>query len=754
MTAKTTVTIAAVNASGGPDQFRTIDVRLVHGGAGGTVDGLAITDEFRVRLDDDGEGTIDLYPNSAITPAGTYYLFTAKGVTPAVVRAVTVPTSGPVDWTDDEIQVEDPSPPVIVPAPQSGDAFDVIHVDEEGLRYTLGQLPHYFLSGLDAGNQHPISAIEGLQDALDAAGTSARKVGVFLESLNASGGGFTDVTFYGSTLTIPRSAITGIPVFVAEGPDKGPWTMTASGPCTAITASPADIFVPVGGGAAFRAQAVSSDGVTISDWTVEAVGFSPPQNIRALLVAQAEATTAPSQWAECGFGLDSGDPERGYWSNTTRMASFTDRMVTRAWVRCLSGDGTAELYQETHSEALDGGGVPGAGGDWDRFEDGLRLESDTVKWFAEETKTGGTQEWWKANGYPIFAEGEIPVGVWVELLHDRGADGFDYKRIRTDVSWDHTEPDGSTWRTIGVQDKRGTFTMAASNAVAQWVGRGGGRFDVARVRAWVDGDLEVDFDPSTVTVGATAIPDGVAGTWNAALNAVVGGGDSGDAVPSSRTLAGLDLTQDRSASTLRTALSLVPGTDIQAYDADLAAIAAISTTSFGRNLLALVDAAALRAASGGWQIIGRRTLASTSANESFTITGYKLIRVTIIGRNTATGNATQGIRQRFNGDTGNTYSASGGALQAYTSCGTLPGSQTNTDRSGYVQIRWAYAAGHWLTGAWSNVATSSTGTTGVNTSTGSITWTGAASAAPTTTEFYFGSGGFAAGTEFLVEGHA
>lgn len=141
MTAKTTVTIAAVNASGGPDQFRTIDVRLVHGGAGGTVDGLAITDEFRVRLDDDGEGTIDLYPNSAITPAGTYYLFTAKGVTPAVVRAVTVPTSGPVDWTDDEIQVEDPSPPVIVPAPQSGDAFDVIHVDEEGLRYTLGQLP-------------------------------------------------------------------------------------------------------------------------------------------------------------------------------------------------------------------------------------------------------------------------------------------------------------------------------------------------------------------------------------------------------------------------------------------------------------------------------------------------------------------------------------------------------------------------------------------------------------------------------------
>lgn len=42
---------------------------------------------------------------------------------------------------------------------------------------------------------------------------------------------------------------------------------------------------------------------------------------------------------------------------------------------------------------------------------------------------------------------------------------------------------------------------------------------------------------------------------------------------------------------MRTALSLVPGTDVQAYDEDLAAIAALTTTTFGRSLLTETDEA-------------------------------------------------------------------------------------------------------------------------------------------------------------------
>lgn len=75
------------------------------------------------------------------------------------------------------------------------------------------------------------------------------------------------------------------------------------------------------------------------------------------------------------------------------------------------------------------------------------------------------------------------------------------------------------------------------------------------------------------------------------------------------------------AAALRTTAGLVIGTDVQAYDSDLAAIAALSTTTFGRALLALADAAALRTAGGLGTI-------STQASSAVSISGGTITGIT------------------------------------------------------------------------------------------------------------------------------
>lgn len=57
-------------------------------------------------------------------------------------------------------------------------------------------------------------------------------------------------------------------------------------------------------------------------------------------------------------------------------------------------------------------------------------------------------------------------------------------------------------------------------------------------------------------------------------------------------------TGSSTSSGARTNLGLVIGTNVQAWDADLDAVAALTTTSFGRGLLTQADAAALRTTTG------------------------------------------------------------------------------------------------------------------------------------------------------------
>jgi hypothetical protein len=89
------------------------------------------------------------------------------------------------------------------------------------------------------------------------------------------------------------------------------------------------------------------------------------------------------------------------------------------------------------------------------------------------------------------------------------------------------------------------------------------------------------------------------------------------------TAYGRSLLELANAAALRTAGGLVIGTDVQAQDSDLSSIAALTTTSYGRALLELANAAALRTAAG--LVIGTDVQAQDSdlaAIAALTTTSY------------------------------------------------------------------------------------------------------------------------------------
>lgn len=81
------------------------------------------------------------------------------------------------------------------------------------------------------------------------------------------------------------------------------------------------------------------------------------------------------------------------------------------------------------------------------------------------------------------------------------------------------------------------------------------------------------------------------------------------------------LTGAITAAGLRTGLGLVIGTDVQAFDSDLAAIAALTTTTFGRSLLTAADASAARTLTGAGTSSFDGVFASLTSKPT-TLAGY------------------------------------------------------------------------------------------------------------------------------------
>lgn len=102
-------------------------------------------------------------------------------------------------------------------------------------------------------------------------------------------------------------------------------------------------------------------------------------------------------------------------------------------------------------------------------------------------------------------------------------------------------------------------------------------------------------------------------------------------------LAANNLADVSNPATARSNLGLAIGSDVQAFDSDLAAIAALTTTAFGRAVLALADAAAFRT------YIGAGTGTVTSVQASGGTTGLTFSGGPISGAGTLTLGGTLGV---------------------------------------------------------------------------------------------------------------
>jgi len=160
-----TVTIAATRTNGDPYAHHDVIVTLVAGSAGGVVGSNVIVEQSTVKLDADGEGSIVLETNEAITsPSTSFYRFTVADSSPTITRSIRLTDDLPssVSWTLADIQVGDPT------IPQRDVSSDYVTIGGQSLTNYLADLKFCHADvafhPVDTSGTYPASDIDPIAD--------------------------------------------------------------------------------------------------------------------------------------------------------------------------------------------------------------------------------------------------------------------------------------------------------------------------------------------------------------------------------------------------------------------------------------------------------------------------------------------------------------------------------------------------------------------------------------------------------------
>jgi len=537
------------------------------------------------------------------------------------------------------------------------------------------EITHGDLPGRNIANQHPASAID--VDGTPLTECLPIKVAQFVGDIDVVGGDFTMVPIIGGA-TIPRVYLVGQTVLVTQGPNVATvWTVTTSGPCIEGDALIDGTVVTsrfAGQTATISATDGSTLGVVLHDPS-RGTGFRPWSSRSWILLGNVEGVAS-------------------YFS-TTEFSSFSGAFETRAHLVFLlpdpadTGEGELDFWEYATQELQAAGGW---GDDQDNNEDAGYYSEGRIGVFNEQCQTdtpietvegehapsriyslddaapSGDRWYYKDPTFELHLGDEIVLrktyepdydGVWRKVM---------WRECSSDVAEDQTT-DGRWWRRI--IESRGTTTGSFQSSNQPWhIGlHTGGLFAIRweEVYDGIDDTLVLHFDTddlqgdgtveSSVVLGQTWTPTGNPLAYDPSLvtlaELLAGGGTiatssiTGVATARilGRTTSGTGTAEELTASQVRTLLGLVIGTDVQAYNADLAAIAGLTSaadklpyytgsntaalatlTSFARTLLDDADAAT------ALSTLGRRSSTAgsdTSVTSSTTLTNDTGLSVAI-----------------------------------------------------------------------------------------------------------------------------